>query len=326
MSQSPVDSARSARARIAPFVRETPLEHSPSLSASTGADVYLKLENYQITGSFKARGALAKLTTLTEPERARGVVTASSGNHGAAVAYGARRLAMQCVVYVPENASSAKVANIRRWGAEVRFHGDDSGLAEVHARRIAEETGVPFISPYNDAAVVSGQATIALEILEQMPAPPDAVIASVGGGGLIGGLAGVLRAAHPRLEILGASPRASCVMIESVKMGRILDLPSEPTLSDGTAGAVEHESLTFPLCRDLVTDYCLVEEDAIRDAMRVIIGQHQMLVEGAAAVPLAAMAHWRERLRGKKVVLVLCGANVSAETLARVLDAPRHAP
>jgi threonine dehydratase len=319
MSEALASGARAARARIAKYVRETPLERSPQLSALTGADVYLKLENYQVTGSFKARGALAKLTTLTPEERRLGVVTASSGNHGAAVAYGSNRLGIKCVVYVPDNASKAKVANIKRWGAEVRFHGDDSGLSELEARKVSEQTGVPYVSPYNDLAVVHGQGTLALEIAEQMPERPDAVIASVGGGGLIAGIAGVLKALRPGVEVLGASPKASCVMVESVKKGGIIDQVAAPTLSDGTAGAVEHGSITFPICRDLVDAYALVSEDEIKSAMATIIAQHQMLIEGSAAVPLAAMAQWQDRLRGKRVVLVLCGANVAVDTLKAVL-------
>ncbi len=320
VSTSLAQGARAARERIARYIRETPLESSPQLSELSGADVYLKLENYQITGSFKARGALAKLTAIPDEDRARGVVTASSGNHGAAVAYGSSRLGMKSIVYVPENAAPAKVANIRRWGAEVRFHGQDSGVTEVHARRIAAETGVPFVSPYNDLAVVHGQGTIALEILEQMPDRPDAVIAAVGGGGLIAGIAGVLRDADARIEVLGASPAASRDMIESVRRGGVVNLPSGATLSDGTAGAIEHGCLTYELCRDLVADFCLVDEAAIRAAMRTIIAQHQMLVEGAAAVTLAALLQWNARLCGKKVVLVLCGANLGVETLRSILD------
>jgi len=310
--------AQKARQRIAPHVRVTPLERSLPLSRLTGADVWLRVESYQVTGSFKARGALSRLTSLP---RDRSIVTASSGNHGAAVAYGASRLGLSAVVYVPENASPVKVAKIEGYGAAVRLHGDDSGLAEIRARKVADETGAIYVSPYNDELVVAGQATLALELLEQAPEGGfDAVMASVGGGGLIGGIAGVFAAESPTTLVLGASPQNSCDMYESVKVGRIVTGPSLPTLSDGTAGAIEEGTITLAPCMRYVGAWELVSEDEIRQAMRLIVEHHQILVEGSAAVPLAALRKQSARFAGKRVALVLCGANVALATLQSVLS------
>ncbi len=323
--------ARTAAERIAPFVRRTYLDPCPSFSALTGAEVLCKLENLQPTGSFKVRGATNKLLSLSEAERARGIVTASSGNHGAATAFGLGRLGSKGVVYVPEVASASKIAAIRRLGAEVRIHGHDGGVTEVHARKTAAQEGVSFFSPYNDPQIIAGQATIGLELLEQaqeiagdtggdIDGGIDAVFVSVGGGGLIGGIAGVLKSLAPGIEIYGCSAENSKVMMESVKAGEILDLPSLPTLSDGTAGGVEPGSITFPLCRDLVDHHVAVSEAEIAQALRIFLEQHHMLIEGAAAVALAAMQKVRDRIVGKRAVAIICGANIGLDDLKTVLE------
>lgn len=314
-----LNEVRLAYDRIAPFVRRTPLLYSGYLSDISGAHVYLKMENLQHTGSFKVRGALSKLLSLTEGQRALGVVTASSGNHGAAVAYGLRQLGSAGIIFVPENASSAKVEAIRRLGGDVRFFGDDSGKTELHARRFADENGMVYLSPYNDPQVVAGQGTIGLEISQQLD-PVEVLIASIGGGGLISGIGGYLKSTAPGVQIVGSSPFNSCVMIESVKAGRVLDLPSTDTLSDGTAGGVEPEAITFEMCRQYVDAFDTVSEAEIGAAMRLALGQLHILVEGAAGAAMASFLKGPERYAGKNVVIVLCGANLSLETLKKVLD------
>jgi threonine dehydratase len=301
-----------AAERIRPHLRETPLFESPGVSALVGTTVLLKLENLQHTGSFKARGALNKMLSLSPAERARGVVTASSGNHGAAVANAGRVAGLVPTVYLPENAAPIKVAKIKSLGAQVEFFGDDSGLTEVHARRVAADTGRAYLSPYNDLEVVAGQGTIGLEILAQRPAV-DAVIVSVGGGGLIGGIASYLKALRPGMLVLGSSPRNSCVMAESIRRGAIQDLPSEPTLSDGTAGGVEPGAVTFELCRTLIDHFDLPEEREIAAGMRIAFDTERLVVEGAAGVAIATAIRERDRLAGKTVAIVLCGGNVSPE-------------
>ncbi len=314
-----VQEVRLAERRIRPHIRETILEHSPVLSELGGANVYCKLENLQHTGSFKARGALSKLLSLTEEQRARGVVTASSGNHGAAVAYSLGKLGATGIVFVPEIADAAKVQAIERLGAEVRAFGQDCAEAEVHAREYAAQHGMVYVSPYNDPQVIGGQGTIGVELARQLE-PIDAVYASLGGGGLISGVAALLKSVQPEVQVIGCSPQNSQVMIQSVRAGRILDLPSLPTLSDGTAGGIEPGAITFDLCRTLVDDYLTVTEEEIRAALLLFVEAHHMLIEGAAAVAVAAYLKSSARFVGKNVVIVICGANISLQTLREVLS------
>ena len=316
-----IDVAReveAAEGRIRPYVRETPVEDSPELSRLTGARVALKLENLQLTGSFKLRGALNKLLSLSGEERRRGVVAASSGNHGAAVAHGANVLGSRAVVYVPATASPAKIEAIEEKGAEIRRQKGDPVLAEREARAYAEKQGLTYLSPYNDRHVVGGQGTIGVELARQLESI-DAVYVALGGGGLISGIAGYLQSLGSSLEIIACSPVNSPVMADSVRAGRILDQPSEPTLSDGTAGGVEQDAITFELCRTLVDRYVEVTEGEIKDAMRLVIGRHHTLIEGAAAVPVAALIRDRQRLAGRHAVAILCGANIALDTLREVL-------
>lgn len=310
--------ARAAAARIAPYIRRTPLDYSPYFSESTGANVYLKLENLQHTGSFKLRGAFNKLLSLTEEQRAAGCIAASSGNHGAALAFAMAKLGIAGAIYVPEATSSVKVDAIRRYGAEVRFFGSDGLETENHARAQAKAEGKVYLSPYNDPVVIAGQATCGVEIAEDLPGI-DAVFIAVGGGGLIAGAGGYLKAINRATAVVSCQPAASAVMTHSVAAGRILDLPSEPTLSDGTAGGIEQEAITFDLCRDTIDDYLLVSEDGIIEAMRAFIDSHHMLLEGAAGVALAGLLAAGDRYAGQDVAVIVCGGNISRETLRTVI-------
>ncbi len=305
-----------AESRIRPWVLETPLEPSP-IDAG-GARLYLKLENLQHTGSFKARGAFSKLLALDPLERARGVIAASTGNHGAAVAYAAAALETRARIVVPADANPAKVAAIKARGGEVLVHGNDSAVSEAHARRLAVTEGIPYVSPYNDAAVVAGQGTVGIEIARRLPAV-DAVFIALGGGGLLSGVAAHLKSVWPETTVVGCSPENSAVMIESLKAGRILDLPSAPTLSDGTAGGVEEGAITFDWCRTLGDLFVTVSEDEIRQAMRTVLEAHHLAVEGAAGVALAAFLRQAQAWRGKTVVVILCGGNVGPDVLRSAL-------
>jgi len=307
-----------AEARIRPYTRETYLQRSEYLSALGGADVHCKLENLQHTGSFKARGAMNKLLTLTADERRRGVITASTGNHGAAVAHGARQVGTACTVVVPEHAERSKLAAVERLGATVRIHGDDCVESERFARDWADEQGVTYVSPYNDPLVVGGQGTVGFELHRQLE-HVDAVFVAVGSGGLISGTAGYLKAQRPEVGFIGCSPENSAVMAASVRAGRILDLPSLPTLSDGTAGGVEADSITFDLVRALVDEWVTVTEDEIRDSLRRFVDAEHMLIEGAAAVAVASYEKLARRFRGQTVTIVICGGNISTETLHTLL-------
>lgn len=312
------EAIRQAEQRIRPHIRETYLIPSPFFSEASGADVYLKLENLQHTGSFKVRGALNKILAMTPEQRARGVVTASTGNHGAAVAFACKQVETRGLVFVPENASPGKVENVRRLGAEVRTHGPDCADTEAFARQYAEEYDLVYISPYNDLEVVAGQGTVGVELAQHLE-NIDAVIVALGGGGLISGVAGYLKSVMPDVQVIGCSPVNSAVMIESVRAGEILDMASLPTLSDGTAGGVEPGAITFDLCRDLVDDHVTVSEDAIADNLRVFMQTHHMMIEGAAAVALAGLQKRKAQLAGKRVVVILCGANIGLDVLKQVL-------
>ena len=304
--------------RIAPNIRETPLDYSPYFSELTGANVYLKLENLQHTGSFKLRGAFNKLLSLTPEQRRAGCVAASSGNHGAAIAYAMKKLGVTGVIFVPEKTSSTKVEAIKRAGGEVRFFGTDGLDTETHAREFAAENEMVYLSPYNDADVIAGQGSIGVELAKQLP-KSNAVFIAVGGGGLISGVGAFLKSVNPGVEIVSCQPAASAVMTESVKAGEILDLPSEPTLSDGTAGGIEAGSLTFDICCDVVDRYVVVTEEAIAHAMREFIDSHHMLLEGAAGVAIAGFLEVAGDYKGKNVVIVVCGGNISRETLKKII-------
>lgn len=313
----PAESVLAAN-RIAPHIRETPLDHSAYFSELGGANVYLKLENLQYTGSFKLRGAFNKLLLLSPEERRHGCVAASSGNHGAAIAYAMKKLGVTGVIFVPEQTSTAKVDAIRRAGGDVRFFGTDGLDTEKHARAYAAEQGMAYLSPYNDEQVIAGQGSCGVEIARQL-SPVDAVFVAVGGGGLLSGIGVFLKSVNPRVEIVSCQPQASAVMTASIKAGKLLDLASEPTLSDGTAGGIEQGAITFDICRDVIDRFVLVTEQEIAAAMCAFIDAHHMLVEGAAGVAIAAFMQVANDYAGKNVVIVVCGGNISRQTLKAVI-------
>lgn len=310
---------RDAARRIAPHVVETPLLRADALSRAFGVEVLLKAEMMQHTGSFKLRGAVNRLLRIPRGARARGVVAASTGNHGMAVAHAGRALGIPVTVFAPRTARSEKLAAVRRMGAAVRRVGRDCLDAETAARADADRTGREFVSPYNDLAVVAGQGTLGLELARQTR-DLDAVVVAVGGGGLIAGVAAALRVGRRPPEIIAAQPARSAVMAASVAAGRILDLPSGETLSDATAGGVEAGAVTFPLCRALVDRWVRVGEDSIRRELARLLRLEQLVVEGAAACALAALWRERARLHDRRVAVVLCGRNVSPATLREALE------
>lgn len=312
------DAVRRAATRLQGRIRTTPLLYSPGFSARTGAQVHFKLENLQYTGSFKLRGALNRLLLLPPDARRAGAVAASSGNHGAAVAWAMRELGIPGVVFVPERTSVVKVAAIRDAGIEVCFHGVDGLDTELHARDFAGRKGMTYISPYNDPEVIAGQGSCGVEILEQLP-EVDALFIAVGGGGLISGVGSIMRSVGRAVRIVGCQPSRSAVMSASVEAGRIVDLPSAPTLSDGTAGGIEADAITFELCREIVDEFVRVDEDAIAEAMRNFVDLEHQVIEGAAGVALAGMLARASDLAGRNVVVLICGGNVSRDTLVRVL-------
>ena len=311
--------AREAAVRIGSNVERTDLARSESFSDALSANVFFKLENLQTTGSFKLRGATNRLMTLTDEQRAKGCVAASSGNHGAAVACAMQRIGATGVIFVPEQTPDIKTDKIKAYGGDVRYFGTDGLDTEQHAREYAEKNAMLYLSPYNDEQVIAGQGTCGVEILEQLP-ELDAVFVAVGGGGLVGGVGSVLKAQNPNIRVYGCQPTASAVMAHSVDAGELLDLPSEPTLSDGTAGGIEAGAITFALNQAVVDEWVLVDEDQIADAMRLYMDAEGQAIEGAAGVAIAGMMVKGEEIKDRNVVTIICGGNVSEETLARVID------
>lgn len=333
-----------AHSRLKPYVLETPLVRSLAFSQATGAEVWLKLENLQHTGSFKVRGALNRLLSLSPTQLEKGVVAASSGNHGAGLAYGLSKLGAKGIVFVPEGAVETKLEAIRRLGAEVRFYGTDGADTEVYAREYALQHGLIYVSPYNDQDVIAGQGTIGVEIAAQLPPPQltsspqqnplsspsqpplraggegGVVFVTVGGGGLISGIGSYLKSVNPNTQIIGCQPENDAVMLASVQASRIVEIDAKPTLSDGSAGGLEPGAITFDLCRRLVDEWVTVSEAEIRTAMRQFMESQHQLLEGAAGVALAAFLKTAQRYRGKNVVIVICGANIGLDKLKTVLE------
>jgi len=312
--------AREAEQRIRPHVRETELVLSEHFSELTGARVYLKCENLQHTGSFKARGAFNCILSLQETEQPAGFVAASTGNHGKGVAYALKQLGASGVIFMPHGSSSSKVEAIEELDGEIHFEGTDCIEAEHAARKFAADEGFAYVSPYNDERVIAGQGTIGAELERQLDSI-DAVFVSVGGGGLISGVAGYLKTLDSRIRVYGCSPVNSAVMIDSIKAGELLDLPSEPTLSDATAGGVESDSITFDLVRANVDDYMKVTEEEIREGLREFTRVHDMPIEGSAAVALAACMKASSEIQDRNVVVILCGGNINPETLREAIAA-----
>ncbi len=311
------DAINAAYERIRAYVRETPVEEAGGLAPGSGANLLLKLEHLQRTGSFKLRGASNKMAMLSADEAAAGVVTASNGNHGLGVAAAGRDRSIQAEVFVSAQVSAAKARRIEAMGARIRCAGDDPLDAELAARRAAVESGRVFISPYNDPDVMAGQGTIAVELVNQVP-KIDAVFAAVGGGGLIGGIGAYLKAVSPGTEIVGCWPENSPVLYECLRAGRIVEVAEQPTLSESTAGGLEPETVTLGVCRDVIDRGVLVSEDEIRAAMRLAFEAEHWLIEGAAGVALAGFLKEAGRYAGKTVVVVLCGRNLSPEVMRRV--------
>jgi threonine dehydratase len=305
-----------AAERIRSAVIETPVEQVVGLLPDD-VEVFFKLENLQNTGSFKLRGASNKVLSLSSAESAAGVIAASNGNHGLGVAAAARRAGITAEVYVSSHVSPAKARRIEEYGVRIQRAGDDPLEAELAARAAATHQNKVFISPYNDMQVMAGQGTIAIELLRQLP-PIDALFVSVGGGGLIGGIGSYAKFASPQIEMVGCWPQNSRVLYESIKAGQILDFPEQPTLSESTAGGLEPGSVTLDICSRVIDRSVLVSEEEILSAMQQVRALKGWVIEGAAAVAVAALIKEAENYRGKRVVVVICGANVSEKVLFRL--------
>ena len=309
---------RAAHARIVKDIVRTPVEFSAILSELVGARVFVKWECDQVTGSFKFRGALNKLRTLDPGDRARGVVSASTGNHGLAIsrAAGIEGIALQ--LFLPETAAEVKKKRIEETGVAVEYFGTDCGKTEAHAREEAARTGRVFVSPYNDWDIVFGAGTVGLEIAEALP-DVDEVLVPVGGGGLIAGIAGFLKAVRPEARTVGVEPETSAFMAASVAAGRLVDIEERETVADAVAGGIEPGSITFPLYRESVDRTIVVDEDMIANAMSLLFDRHGRMVEGAGALPVAGLLAHPEALSGRTVLLVVSGRNIAPDRFRAVV-------
>jgi len=314
-----IDQISEARERIQDNILNTPLLHSRWLSEQCKGNVYLKMESEQYTGSFKARGSLNKLMWIQEQQLKQLPVTASTGNHGLGFARALDLLGMKGKIFLPKNADSSKIEAIQSYGADLEFHGDDPYTTEMFARETADKNGWIYVSPYNDEQIIAGQGTIGIEILEKI-AEPDNILATVGGGGLISGIGSVVKERSPQTNIIGCQPENSPEMSVSVRAGEYKEVESKPTLSDGSAGGFEKDAITFDLCEKLVDDFILVSEEKIEECIRLMIEKHHKLVEGSAAVAVAGPLLEPERFAGQTTVIIICGANISLDTLKKVLD------
>lgn len=307
-----------AQQRIAPFMRRTPLVHSTYLSQLSGGDVWLKLECHQITGSFKARGALNKVGLLTPEQKARGLVTGSAGNHGLGVTHAARAWGgARADIFVPENAPRAKVDKLRRLGARVHLAGATYEAAHQAAEAFARQTGATYVQAYDDVDVIAGQGTLGLEIMSDLP-DADLVLVPVGGGGMIAGIASVVKRVNPACRVIGLQPEASPAALLSLRDGVPYDpYDHQPTIADGLAGGFG--ALPFYIARTLIDDVLLSSEGELRRAIFTLIDQEQLVVEASGAIAITPLLSGTLKVSGQRVACVLSGGNLDTRLLADIL-------
>lgn len=298
---------------------ETPLVDSPVLTERAGAEVALKLENLQVTGSFKVRGAANKILSLSDQERARGIVACSSGNHGRAVAYVAELYGVPATICVPDWVDPTKLDAIRRHGAEAVRHGRTYDEAEARSLEIQRERGLAYIHPFDQPEIIAGQGTIGLELLDQMPSL-DAALVPLSGGGLIAGIGLALKSHDPSVRVIGVSAANARVMYESIKAGKPIRHPEMPTLANALSGGIRLDNRhSFEMVREYVDEHVLVTEEEIRAAMAFAATEHRIVVEGGGAVGMAVLLFGKVDLEGRRVAVVVSGGNVDPEVLTRVI-------
>ena len=307
-----------ARSRLKGAIYESPCAYSETFSKLTGNKVYFKLENLQMTGSFKERGALNKLSTLTADERKAGVIAASAGNHAQGVAYHATRLGMAATIVMPVATPLIKVTSTRGYGAEVVLHGNNYDDAFEEARRRAEASKLTFIHAFDDEAVMAGQGTIGLELLEQNPYL-EAVIVPIGGGGMISGIAVAMKETNPRVRIIGVQTERVASMKAALQAKKPVVVPAAPTIADGIAVRRAGER-TLPVVAKYVDEIVTVDEEEVANAILLLLEREKTVAEGAGAASLAALVSGRTRLSGKKVAVVVGGGNIDVNLLSRIIE------
>jgi threonine dehydratase len=307
-----------AHERCQEHLSPTPLEYSRYLSKKIEGDVWLKLDSLQRTGSFKFRGALNKILSLTEAELDKGIISASTGNYALAVAEAMRIRKRRATIYVAEDIDPARLAQLRAHGLDLVVYGEAAWDAEKEARRVAEEKDMIYVSPYNDPLVVGGQGTCGYEISKQLP-DLDAALFACGAGGLLTGSAGWLKSQNPKVEAFGVSPENSPVMYESMRANKIVVMETYPTLADTCAGGVDLDSITLDLCRRYVEEIVLIAETEIEASIRILFEQHRLVVEGSGALSVGGLLRRKDQFKGKKVVAVVCGRNIPLELFKRII-------
>ena len=307
-----------ARRRLRDAIVQTPCAYSQTLSELTGARCFVKLENLQMTGSFKERGAANLLLQLTPDERRRGVIAASAGNHGLAVAFHAARLGVPATIVMPEYAPLIKVTNARRYGADVVLYGSNFDEAYERARALESERGLIFVHPFDDARVIAGQATLGLEVLEQLP-EVEAVIVPVGGGGLIGGVGLAVKNTRPDVQVIGVQAAALPAMLQSLETRERVRVDAAPTIADGIA-VRRVGALTLALAQACVDRVVTVDEEELANAVLLLLEIEKTVVEGAGAAPLAALLNRPLGLERRSVALVLTGGNIDVTMLSRIIE------
>jgi len=312
------DDVHQARLEISKYLEPSPLLYNQWLSEAFDCKIYLKLENMQPIGSFKIRGATYKISQLSEKEKKRGVIAASAGNHAQGVAWGSRQLGVKSLIVMPKSAPLVKIKNTESFGAEVVLEGDNYDEAFQAAARIAKETGRVYVHAFDDPQVIAGQGTVALEIFDQLP-DVDMIVASIGGGGLMSGIAVVRDAVSPKVKLVGAQATGADSMLRSLKKGRPTEIDKVSTFADGIAVRKIRES-TFHILKNSLDLILEADDEAIAAAILTLAEKAKMVTEGAAAVSLAVLDQIKKKLKGKKVVIVICGGNIDVNVLNRVFD------
>jgi threonine dehydratase len=306
---------RAARVRIAGAVRPTPVDPSPALSRAAGVPVWLKGEHQQRTGSFKLRGAANAVGLL--PAGAAGVVAASTGNHGRALAHAARARGLRAVVCMSRLVPANKLEAIEALGAEIRIVGASQDAAQAEAERLAADEGLALVPPFDDPRVIAGQGTLGLELVEQLP-EARTIVVPIGGGGLASGIA-IAAAAAGTAAVAGVEVEASCPFTRGLAAGRIVSIEVGPTLADGLAGNLDPDTITFDLVREHVREIAVVNEDDLRRGISGVVREERLIAEGAGAAGAAAVLAGRIDLRGKRAAVVLSGANIDPDTLRAII-------
>jgi threonine dehydratase len=308
-----------ANERIKGVVVETPFAYAPRLSEECGCEIYLKKENLQVTGAFKIRGAYNKIATLSESERAQGVIAASAGNHAQGVAMAAQIFGIRALIVMPESTPLTKINGVRYYGAEVILAGSNYDEAYAYASAYGQEHGMVFVHPFADEAVMAGQGTIALEMLETCP-DLDAVVIPVGGGGLISGMASAIKALSPQTKVIGVSAQGAPAMKESFDAKRPIDSPSVRTIADGIA-VRDTSEITLKHILETVDQIVTVDDEEIANAILFLLERQKLVVEGAGAAGVAAMLHGKlDEFKGKKVGIVLSGGNMDVTLLSVIIE------